>query len=614
MSGFTTLPPAFWSSTYTSQMFDSGTYLTKRQADTLYLSIGYISVISLLEGVTPGIAQASKVLALGSSKQVTGLGQFTWNDINDAIQIVNTNTSGRANLKMTNDVSDYLEIGLRGSTASYPRTMYMYSNGDYRMLMNSANGDTRFVSSSQSTSTVTGALITDGGVGISKNCNIGGNVTITGSLTANTSITNTLFKNVNISSALTMSGGAAVYLENGITNTAALSIVNTGTNKALTLQSPSNAGVYSVINQNSTGICFQRSTGNPQLEAQCPIDFGASLASDCIINLYGGTYFIGANSNALKLCTGGTSGIKFSRGSSYAESVSLAQITNEGSLQTVAGLRASGYNTTDYAGWSGGGAEMHYAASTASFFGYNRSTLMYTACQFGPSIYTSSLGRVGIATSPSDYVLTVGYNTQNLSGGYGYLNSSGSTGTGSSTGSVNFSAYFAGRIAVLGEIDVGSDARLKENIRAVTQEEAESFFNVEPKHYTFCPETNNDEQFGYIAQDLLKAGLDDVVCCREDLQEGLPEHIDSDGFVSPANSVMSVSYPKLTALLHAYVKILEERVKNLEAKVFVPKEYSHANCPERNCDSNGDTKEDSSDSAPPKKPIRSRRRKEVVSE
>lgn len=565
-------------------MFDSGTYLTKRQADTLYLSIGYISVISLLEGVTPGIAQSSKVLALGASKQVAGLGQFTWTDTNDAIQISNASTSGRSNLKMINDVSDFMEYGIRGSLASNPRTAYIYTNGAYRHLMDLQTGDSKYLSTTQSINSGSGALTIDGGVGIAKNCYVGGslaatggistsstvsatgNVTTSGVFSAVTSSSSSLFKNVGISGSLSMTSGASIYLEQGV-KTGLLSITNTGSNQALTLQSPTNSSsTYGVLNVTGAGMCYQRSTGSPALEATCPLDFGSTLAQDMIINLYGGTYGIGASDSALKLLTGGVNGFQFSRGSGYAESTPLGVITYEGSYQATNGIRACGYDYTGYSDFSGPGVELYYSGGRGAIICYNRNTLLYKPLDFNNIIKTDGLGHMGIGMDASTWLLEVSYNTQSVSS-YGYLNSSGAVGSSAgSTGNVNFSAKFNGRIAVSGEIDVYSDARLKTDIRSVTQEEAESFFNVEPKWYVYCKETSNERQYGYLAQDLAKAGLTDVVCCREDLEKELPEHIDSDGFVSPENTIMSVSYPKLVALLHQYVKLLEERVSVLEKK------------------------------------------------
>ncbi len=614
VSGYTTLAPAFWSSTYTSEMFASGTYLTKRQADTLYLSIGYISVISLLEGVTPGIAQASKVLALGSSKQVTGLGQFTWNDINDAIQIVNTSTSGRANLKMTNDISDYLELGVRGSLASNPRTYYMYSNGSYKALMDLPTGDWRFLSTTASSNYSTGALVLSGGLGLSGALNANGTIATNGVVNSFGSGSNNFSGNIvgNSSYTSVLDRFQAIFLQDSYTTSTSIS----GNGTSLRMQSASSVGVYGLANLSPSGLFINRSSYNPvgTCNSNSLLDFG-SESHPFQINLFAGTYGITAADSATQILSGGVNGIYLGQGSGYTASTYTANLTQPGSFQVAHKLRACGTSNSGFSGWAGGGLELGWNGTYGEIYSYNRTTLLFKGIYLGQEIYTDGGGHTSIGIGPvaSSWRLEVGSNTQNVSS-YGYLNSSGSTGSSGSSGAVSFSAYFQGRIAVQGEVDVLSDLRKKKNIRAVTQEEAESFFNVEPKHYTCCPETNNDEQYGYLAQDLLKAGLDDVVCCREDLQEGLPEHIDHDGFVSPANSVMSVSYPKLTALLHAYVKLLEERVKNLEAKVFVPKEYSHADNSERDCDSNGDTKEDSPDSAPPKKPIRSRRRKEVVGE
>lgn len=607
VSGYPDLPPAFWSSKFTTQMFDSGKYLTKAEADRLYLSIGASSLLSLLDGVTPGTAQANKVLALGASKQVSGLGVLGIADVNDGIVISNSSSSGRSDIKFTNDTGLSLEFGLRGSTATFGSYAYWHMNGGYRMLMNSS-GDLSVLSTTAATNYMTGCMVLSGGCGVQGKLYVNDTISTNTAFLATTGFVPSQFNNAYVNSSLTMKSGAPIYLENGAANTAAISIINTGTNKALTLQSPANPSTYSVLNLSTNGIAFQKSTGSPAMEAQCPLDFGVGNAADVMINLYNGGYAIGAARNALQLLSEGTSGIYMGRGSSYSATRFDANLTQNGSFQVAQKLRCCGTSSADFSGFSGPGLEFGYSSGSGygEIYAYNRNTLLYKGVYIGNEIYCDGNGHttVGAGAASSVWKLEVGSNTQSVSS-YGYLNSGGGTGFSGGSGSVAFSAYFQGRIAVQGEVDVLSDLRLKSGIRSITDSEAESFFNLDPKHYTFCPETNNDRQYGYIAQDVAKAGLHDLVCCR--LEEGLPEHVDSDGFVSPKDSCMSLSYPKMTALLHKYVKLLEARVKSLEALV-----YRDANDQSSPGDQDGDPKTDSSDNPPPKKRVYKRRGKAVA--
>lgn len=533
--------------------------------------------LNYLSGVTLGTVTASKALTSDSNATVKFLNS------NDSILINNTSSTGRSNLKFTNDSNLSLEFGLRGSTASNPSTAYWYMNGNYRMLMNTS-GDLQILSTTVSSSTSTGSLTLAGGIGIAGATYLNTlNVTNTTQSSAYTNgsaifsggigVAKKIFCNDSIDCSFLDVNGNGIYLQNG-GKTAFISILNASSTNALTLQSQTKTSTsnYSVLNISYDGMLFQRSdSGNVFASATSPIDFGNSLAMDCQINLYGGSYFVGSNSNALILSTGGTNGIYFCTGSSYAVSGTLAKITQQGSYMSSQGIRAVGFDTAGYSSFAGPGAEMHYAASTASFFGYNRSSLQYTACQFGSNLSMNATGQWAVGTSvDSNYLFRFGAQTLTYSGGYGYINSGASTGTGTNTGSVSFSFYASGRALIFQEVDIMSDIRLKNNIRNVSFEEAEVFVNYcLPRHYI----KNNTPEFGYISQDILKASylgkntknLKDLVSIVPN--EEIEEFIDEDGFKSEAGYQYNISYSKIVTMLHRYILELEERVKNNEKKI-----------------------------------------------
>ena len=309
------------------------------------------------------------------------------------------------------------------------------------------------------------------------------------------------------------------------------------------------------------------------------LHFG-STAADIIISLYNPsnitpTYGFGANNSAIQYISAGTSGHTFYNSSSVSgvgaqtsTGTLNAQIDQYGNVIAQAGFRCVGSNPH----YSGSGAEIEFTSSTAHFFGYNRSTLLQTACQFGNGVFVTALGATGIGTTnTSQYPLEVGYNTQTVSGGYGYLNSGGSTGSGTSTGASNFSAKFNGRIAVSGEVDCYSDKRLKSEIRDITEDEANAFINhVKPKHYML--DKHKETSYGYIAQDICKA----EIFHAEDLQSLITMHtadeidelIDEDGFVSPKDITLAVNYVKVCALLHKYILMQDERISKNEDTII----------------------------------------------
>lgn len=612
-------PPLFNTTQFNDAAFQFTHYLTKYEADNYYIPTSYLPTLAgtsqagklmltdasnsiqsinqigfttmnyngtiitstgtelnYLHGSILGTASASNAIVLDSSRNITNMnnitstGILTLTNTNDAIQITNSSTTGRANVKFTNDTPISLEIGLRGSAASNPSTAYWHLNGAYRMLMSTA-GDVSILSTTQTSSYSTGSLQLSGGLAVSKliyadslkiNNTTDSSSSTTGAIQCVGGIgcAKRIYTASSIGCQFIDINNQGVYF-NAKPSSALITQLNTTSGADISIQSqvyPSTNN-YGVLSISSIGMLYQRNSGAITSTASCPLDFNTTLAADMIINLYGQSYFLGANNNALILSSGGTSGIYMATGGSGVVGSYLAQFTTGSSLQVGSSLRACGFSTTSFAGWAGAGLEMHYS-TYGQIYAYNRSTLLYRGVYIGNEIYCDGGGHtsIGIGAVASSWRLEVGTNTQSVSS-YGYLNSSGSTGFSGSSGAVGFSAYFQGRIAVQGEVDVLSDRRVKSDIRDITEEEASNFIHkCMPKHYVFKPESNNEMQYGYIAQDICKAGLDTLIVCRH--EEGLEEVIDGDGFISPKDTVFTVSYQKTPALLHKYILMQEERL------------------------------------------------------
>ncbi len=533
------------------------------QPSSLYINSILVTAsateLNYLSSVTPGTVSASKALIANSSNTITFLNS------NDSILINNTSSNGRCNIKYVNDVSYSYEHGIRCSTASNPNTVYWYYNGAYKMLMNTT-GDLQILSTTTSNSITTGALTISGGVGIAGTLNVGGSSSFQALTTNSTTTfngTTTFNNNVYTNNNITFNNYTNGILNINYVNLAYSYLINgiiaCNSNYNIYLQSPSFSGIYGYMALNNYGVFINRSNYNPigVCNSGCLLDFG-SQASDMTINFFGGTYGIGANNNQLQFMSGGSAGFAFYTGASYAPSTYLADMTNVGSFTVNNKLRAKGSSSS---GFSGSGLELGYNGTYGEIYAYNRSSLLFKGIYIGNEMYLDGNGHVsvGIGAVASSWKLEVGTNVQNISS-YAFLSSSGSVGTSGSSGSVNFSAYFQGRVAISGECDVLSDVRVKSNIRNITDEEAEKFIhNCIPKHYTFKPETHNEKQYGYIAQDIAKVGLDTLIICR--YQKGLDELIDEDNFVSPKDTEFTVSYMKIPALLHKYILMLEDEVK-----------------------------------------------------
>ena len=93
-----------------------------------------------------------------------------------------------------------------------------------------------------------------------------------------------------------------------------------------------------------------------------------------------------------------------------------------------------------------------------------------------------------------------------------------------------------------------SDRRKKENIQKITSSVADAFLDkVKPVQYTFIDKKNSGLKYGFIAQDIIKAGFGDLVGIAPD--KAMKETKDKDGFVSPAGATFSISYESVIPIL-----------------------------------------------------------------
>ena len=76
------LPPAFNSASFNSNAFSAGKYVTRADADRLYLPMSAGAVLSYLTGITPGTAAASRALVLDSSSNINDINVLGATQIN----------------------------------------------------------------------------------------------------------------------------------------------------------------------------------------------------------------------------------------------------------------------------------------------------------------------------------------------------------------------------------------------------------------------------------------------------------------------------------------------------------------------------------------------------
>jgi hypothetical protein len=147
---------------------------------------------------------------------------------------------------------------------------------------------------------------------------------------------------------------------------------------------------------------------------------------------------------------------------------------------------------------------------------------------------------------------------------YGYLASNGTTGP--SSGNNPYSLYCPNGRILAQEIDANSDRRLKYDIETLTVDRALSFVSkARAVTHKWKNNPEGSKRFGFIAQEISKAGFDELIGVAPD--EDIVETIDEDGFVSPAGARFTMNYDQAVPLLTVALNNALERIAALEALI-----------------------------------------------
>lgn len=557
MSSF--LPPSFNTSIFNSNAFAGGSYITKAQADLLYLNLASGENLYMLE-LTPGITQASRALVYNSSGSIDSL--KIEKNTGDLITLTAIDSNGRSTINYS-CVGINAELGLRASSASsYPSHMYIYGNGAYRQVQSMLTGAlTNF--GTMMIDVTSDHLSFKNGSTTSKFSQSATTLTLSSSVTSATLNLNAIGFNID-------SSGSHLSFKNS-SNTAFMEL--SGSNILRTI-----AGVS--MNQDASGVRID-SIGNTSA-ARSRLDLGSS-ASDRTFSLFNNTtsyYGISANNTALQYQSNANH--LWTTGCTDASPLgtTIMSMNNTGSLvcydNTIMRkgffIERQAFSST---GRNGRGISMFYANtdSVAKCFAYNYTTPAFEGLQLGNIMLchgaSQSVTIDNGVTIPGSYPLTVGnwFNTSFV-GSYGYL-STGGAGTGSSTGSADVSIYANKRVWAQ-EFDAFSDRRLKENIKDLSEDDSIDFVrNVKPVQFNWKADKDKKRSIGYIAQSILKHGkFDELVSLGpdQDLEEEI-EIVDGQRFISPKGFRFNVSYQSAVPILHNALASLFDYVEEITTDI-----------------------------------------------
>ena len=162
--------------------------------------------------------------------------------------------------------------------------------------------------------------------------------------------------------------------------------------------------------------------------------------------------------------------------------------------------------------------------------------------------------------------LEIGYTPFLMTSPYAYNYANNSKGTLSkNTVEYNYSIRALGRILCTQSLDITSDRRLKYNVEELTDEFCTSFIEKNiPVKFNW---KNGDcmKSFGYIAQDVIRNGFDEIVNLAQD--DKMSEEIEEDGFISPEGIKFTISYQHIIPILAKNQKRLIK--ENAELKSLV---------------------------------------------
>lgn len=169
-------------------------------------------------------------------------------------------------------------------------------------------------------------------------------------------------------------------------------------------------------------------------------------------------------------------------------------------------------------------------------------------------------------TTNSQIPLEIGYSLFTMTQPFAYNTAANGHGTApaNAAGAVyNYSIRALGRVLCTTSVDVMSDRRMKTNIQELSDEYCADFVaKTTPVSFNWI---NGDSHtcFGYIAQDLIRAGYSDLVNLAEDLS--VKEEVDRDGFVSPEGVKFTVSYEHIIPILAKNQRLLMRQIAKLTA-------------------------------------------------
>mgnify|MGYP006358997621 CR=1 FL=1 len=415
------------------------------------------------------------------------------------------------------------------------------------------------------------------------------NITSLGTLTELT-VSGLVSLTSNNAEALSVSGGAHIYgdltVDGDFTFGGTLSLNN------LNLSTLSVTGGYTASSSTNGGtLTITGGTAiSDNLYVGTTLDVGTSISLDGTVldfsnlnllsNITTGT--VSANTIFVADSSGNLSGFNQLSATELYGSIETATQTSITRVGTLSDLNVSGYlgvgtitplQQLEINSTTGDCLRLSYDKATSStnfatFLMSSAGKLTITSSGGATTIPQISATQISLGnTSNTTMPLEIGFTAFVFSGAYAYNTSTNSKGTiaAGGTTSYNYSIRALGRILCTQSVDVTSDRRLKYNIKDLSDDYCAKFVNdTTPVSFNW---KNGDSMasYGYIAQDLLRHGFDDLVNLAHD--DNMEQEVDTDGLISPSGIKFTISYQHIIPILAKNQKKLMQENKELHEKV-----------------------------------------------